>query len=49
MATERSRTRSEPADCVLALAPLMLGLIEQAGSFLEPQHYQSHPDHYTRT
>lgn len=48
LATERSRTRSEPADCVLALAPLMLGLIEQAGSFLEPQHYQSHPDHYTR-
>lgn len=38
----------EPADCVLALAPLMLDLIAQAGSFLQPQHLQGNPDGYTR-
>ena len=38
----------EPADCVLALAPLMLSLIDGASSFLEPQHYKSNPDHYSR-
>jgi len=43
-----SRERSVPADCVLALAPLMLELIEQTGTFLEPRHYRSEPDHYSR-
>lgn len=38
----------EPADCVLALAPLMLDLIAQAGSFLQPQHLQGNPASYTR-
>ena len=33
-ATERSRAQSEPADCVRAIAPLMLDLIEDANSFL---------------
>jgi putative ABC transport system permease protein len=47
-AVARSRERPEPADCVLALAPLMLELIEQAGSFLEPQHYRSSPIGYSR-
>ena len=42
------RALEEPADCVLALAPLMLELIGAAGSFLEPAHYASHADHYTR-
>ena len=37
-AAARSRQQPDPADCVLALAPLMLDLIDQAGSFLEPQH-----------
>jgi hypothetical protein len=32
---------SYPADCVVALAPLMLELIERATTFLEPQHYRS--------
>ena len=32
-----SQARTEPADCVLALAPLMLELVEQAGSFLQPR------------
>ena len=45
---ERSRALSDPADCVLALAPLMLDLIEHAGGFLEPKHYISAPDHYAR-
>ena len=43
-----SRECPTPADCVLALAPWMLEMIEQAPSFLEPRHYQSHPDHYSR-
>jgi predicted metal-dependent enzyme (double-stranded beta helix superfamily) len=47
-AAARSRARVEPADCVLALAPLMLDLIEQAGTFLEPQHYRSDPGSYAR-
>jgi len=47
-AVELTHDRSEPADCVLALAPLMLGLIESASSFLEPRHYRSDPGHYAR-
>ena len=43
-----TRDRADPADCVLALAPLMLNLIERANAFLEPQHYRSDPDHYAR-
>ena len=39
---------AEPADCVLALAPSMLALIDNAASFLEPRHYHSDPDSYTR-
>jgi len=46
--TARSRDRSDPADCVLALAPLMLDLIDQAQVFLKPQHYRSDPDGYAR-
>jgi predicted metal-dependent enzyme (double-stranded beta helix superfamily) len=47
-ATARSRDRSNPADCVLALAPLMLDLVDKAPTFLKPQHYRSDPDGYTR-
>jgi predicted metal-dependent enzyme (double-stranded beta helix superfamily) len=47
-AAARSRGVAEPADCVLALAPLMLELIGQAGQFLEPRHYRSEADHYAR-
>ena len=47
-ATKRTRDHSEPADCVLALAPLMLDLIQQASAFLEPKHYRSDPSHYAR-
>ena len=47
-AIARSRQQPDPADCVLALAPLMLDLIDQAGTFLEPQHYRSSTAGYTR-
>src|ERR1700756_422335 len=47
-ALSRARDRSDPADCVLALAPLMLELIERAAAFLEPQHYRSDTNHYAR-
>jgi 3-mercaptopropionate dioxygenase len=47
-AIARTRDRPEPADCVLALAPLMLELVEQAATFLEPHHYRSDPLHYAR-
>jgi 3-mercaptopropionate dioxygenase len=47
-AAARTRDGSDPADCVLALAPLMLGLVEHAAAFLEPQHYRSDPNHYAR-
>ena len=43
-----SRSHSEAADCVLNLAPLMLDLIEEARTFLQPQHYRSNPEGYTR-
>jgi predicted metal-dependent enzyme (double-stranded beta helix superfamily) len=47
-AVARSRDLPAPADCVLALAPLMLDLLGTAGSFLQPQHYRSTPAGYTR-
>jgi predicted metal-dependent enzyme (double-stranded beta helix superfamily) len=47
-ATARTRDHPDPADCVEALAPLMLALIEEAPRFLEARHYQSHPNHYSR-
>lgn len=47
-AAARSRAQPEPADCVLALAPLMFDLIDRADTFLLPQHYRSNPEGYTR-
>jgi 3-mercaptopropionate dioxygenase len=47
-AAARSGAGADPADCVLAVAPLMLDLLEHAGSFLEPQHYRSSAEGYTR-
>jgi predicted metal-dependent enzyme (double-stranded beta helix superfamily) len=47
-ARERSRRCPEAADCVLALAPLMFELIDEADTFLEPRHYRSDADGYTR-
>ena len=47
-AQSRSRNQADPADCVLALAPLMLRLIDQADEFLAPRHYRASSDGYTR-
>lgn len=47
-AVKHSRELAEPADCVLTLAPVMLELLESAGTFLEPRHFRSEPDHYAR-
>jgi predicted metal-dependent enzyme (double-stranded beta helix superfamily) len=47
-AAARSRVHSEAADRVLALAPLMLELIGEAGTFLQPQHYRSDSNGYAR-
>ncbi|WP_397452757.1 cysteine dioxygenase [Pseudomonas sp. NA-150] len=47
-ATELSRKESSPCDCVAALAPYMMELIDKAPRFLEPEHYRSDPDHYSR-
>ncbi len=47
-ATEQTRDHGDPADCVLALAPLMLELIESATAFLQPQHFRTDPDAYSR-
>lgn len=42
------RRHGEPADCVEAIAPLMLRLVEQAHTFLEPQHFTSSTLGYSR-
>jgi predicted metal-dependent enzyme (double-stranded beta helix superfamily) len=47
-ATACSQHHADAADCVLALAPLMLDLIDHSDTFLEPQHYRSDPLHYAR-
>jgi len=47
-ADARSREQAEPADCVLALAPLMFDLLDHAKTFLLPQHYRSDPGAYSR-
>ena len=47
-ATAQSHLQATPADCVLALAPLMLDLIGHADTFLQPQHYRSSGESYTR-
>lgn len=47
-ASTLARQHNEPADCVLALAPLMLDLAGQAATFLEPRHHQGHAEHYSR-
>ncbi|MBL8325861.1 MAG: cysteine dioxygenase family protein [Rubrivivax sp.] len=47
-ARELGQRHPEPADCVEAIAPLMLRLLDQARTFLEPQHLRSDPQGYTR-
>ncbi|WP_152223712.1 cysteine dioxygenase family protein [Pseudomonas sp. SCB32] len=47
-AVELSHAESEPCQCVLALAPSMMELIDHAEDFLEPEHYRADPAHYSR-
>jgi len=42
------RQAPDPADCVLALAPLVLDLAASAATFLRPEHYRGNADHYAR-
>ena len=39
---------ADPSDAVLAIAPLMMDLLRQAGSFLRPEHLISSPTGYAR-
>jgi 3-mercaptopropionate dioxygenase len=43
-----SAANADPADCVIAVAPLMERLLEGDRSFLRPAHFRSDPDHYAR-
>ena len=43
-----SAASGEPADCVLAIAPLMHRLLCGGSSFLKPQHFKGDPEHYAR-
>lgn len=47
-ATALTRTAVEPADCVLALAPLMRELASHSARFLQPQHYRAQAGQYAR-
>lgn len=47
-AIARSHAHTDPADSVLALAPLMLDLLDQADSFLQTQHFRTSTNGYTR-
>jgi predicted metal-dependent enzyme (double-stranded beta helix superfamily) len=40
--------QADPSDAVLALSPLMMRLLQHAGSFLQPEHFRSNPAGYTR-
>ncbi len=43
-----ARASPEPADCVLAVAPLMHRLLQGDRGFLQPRHFQDDPAHYAR-
>jgi predicted metal-dependent enzyme (double-stranded beta helix superfamily) len=43
-----SREHPAPADCVLAIAPVMLELLDGAETFLQPRHFRSEAAHYAR-
>jgi predicted metal-dependent enzyme (double-stranded beta helix superfamily) len=43
-----SNQTPDPAERVIVLAPLMLDLISQAATFLQPAHYRSDPTGYAR-
>ena len=43
-----AEARPDPADIVVAIAPLMKGLLGGDKAFLRAEHFRSNPDHYTR-
>lgn len=43
-----ARDHPEPADCVLAVAPLMHRLLQGNRDFLQARHFQDDPAHYAR-
>ena len=45
---EAAGANAEPADCVLAIVPLMHGLVSGGLDFLEQRHFRSKPDRYAR-
>ncbi len=45
---QRAARNPEPADCVLAVAPLMHRLLKEANDFLRPEHLRADPNHYAR-
>jgi predicted metal-dependent enzyme (double-stranded beta helix superfamily) len=47
-ATHVSAGQVEPADCVLALAPVMMELVAAAPTFLQPRHRAGNAAQYTR-
>lgn len=47
-ARRAARANPEPADCVLAVAPLMHRLLQGDRGFLQPRHFRDDPDHYAR-
>jgi 3-mercaptopropionate dioxygenase len=47
-ALAHSAAHADPSDAVLAIAPLMMRLLQHAGSFLRPEHFSSSDAGYTR-
>jgi 3-mercaptopropionate dioxygenase len=47
-AARSARDCADAADCVQAIAPLMLQLVGSAKAFLTPAHYRCDPMHYAR-
>jgi len=43
-----SASCADPADCVLAVVPLMQRLLEGDRSFVRPEHLRPDPEHYAR-
>jgi predicted metal-dependent enzyme (double-stranded beta helix superfamily) len=47
-ALAQAAAHADPSDAVLAIAPLMMRLLQHAGSFLRPEHLHSSEAGYTR-
>ncbi|MEN9628931.1 MAG: hypothetical protein RJA10_2158 [Pseudomonadota bacterium] len=47
-ALAHAAAHADPSDAVLAIAPLMMRLLQHAGSFLRPEHFQGSDAGYSR-